>query len=147
MPRITPFLWFDNNADEAIDFYLSVFKDSKRLDVRPSGEASKGPVVTRAFELDGRRFIAFNGGPHFKFNEAISFVVDCEDQKEIDFYWNAFIAGGGSESRCGWLKDKFGVSWQIVPKNIAELLSRSGAMQAMMSMKKLDIAALKAAAQ
>lgn len=146
MPGITPFLWFDNNADEAVDFYLSVFKDSKRLDMKSSGEASKGPAMARTFELDGRRFVAFNGGPHFKFSEAISFVVDCEDQQEIDFYWNAFLAGGGSESQCGWLKDKFGVSWQIVPKNIGELLSRPGAMQAMMGMKKLDIAALKAAA-
>ena len=146
MPRITPFLWFDNNADEAIHFYLSVFKDSKRLDVHSFDDAGKGAVSSRTFELDGRRFIAFNGGPHFKFNEAISFVVDCEDQQEIDFYWNAFIAGGGHESQCGWLKDKFGVSWQIVPKNIADLLSRPGAMQAMMTMKKLDISALKAAA-
>jgi len=148
MPRITPFLWFDNNAEEAMDFYIAVFKGSKRLDVKRYGDAGPGPkgsVMTASFELDGQRFIALNGGPIFKFTEAVSFVVDCETQDEIDYYWNALTADGGSESQCGWLKDRFGLSWQIVPKDIAALISTPAAMQAMLKMKKLDIATLKAA--
>jgi predicted 3-demethylubiquinone-9 3-methyltransferase (glyoxalase superfamily) len=148
MQKITPFLWFDNNAEEAVNFYLSIFKNSKVLDVKRYGEAGPGPagsVMVIAFELNGQKFTALNGGPYRQFNEAVSFVVNCDDQAEIDFYWDALSAGGG-EVQCGWLKDKFGLSWQVVPTNIAELLSTPAAMQAMMKMKKLDIATLKQAA-
>jgi predicted 3-demethylubiquinone-9 3-methyltransferase (glyoxalase superfamily) len=146
--RITPFLWFNDNAEEAVNFYMSIFKNSKILDVKRYGEAGPGPkgsVMVIAFELDGQEFTALNGGPHFQFTEAVSFVVKCEDQAEIDFYWDALTAGGG-EVQCGWLKDKFGLSWQVVPKNIGELIGTPAAMQAMMTMKKLDIATLKRAA-
>jgi predicted 3-demethylubiquinone-9 3-methyltransferase (glyoxalase superfamily) len=149
-PRITPFLWFDGNAEEAVSFYLTVFKNSRRLsefrrDVDdPSG--SKGSILTVAFELDGQRFTALNGGPMFKFNEAISFVVRCDNQQEIDEYWSKLTAGG-SEVQCGWLKDKFGLSWQIVPARLPELIKHPKAMEAMMQMKKLDIAELERAAQ
>src|SRR5208337_787444 len=115
--RITPFLWFDSNAEEAVDFYLSVFKNSRRLgDFRPveDGQGSKPKVLTIAFELDGQKFTAINGGPTFKFTEAVSFVVRCDSQQEVDDYWSKLSAGGG-EVQCGWLKDKFGLSWQIVP--------------------------------
>ncbi len=141
-PRITPFLWFDSNADEAVDFYLSVFKNSRRL-----GGASRPDqtVLTVAFELDGQKFTALNGGPMFRFTEAISFVVRCESQDEVDYYW-ARLSDGGSEGRCGWLKDKFGLSWQIVPARLAELISHPKALQAMLKMNKLDIAELEAAA-
>lgn len=148
MQKITPFLWFDNNAEEAVTFYLSVFKSGKVTNELRAGEAGpgqKGNVVTIAFELEGQRFTALNGGPHFKFNEAVSFVVRCENQDEIDFYWNALTKDGGAESQCGWLKDKFGLSWQIVPAQIGELLRAPGAMKAMMGMKKLDIAELERA--
>jgi predicted 3-demethylubiquinone-9 3-methyltransferase (glyoxalase superfamily) len=148
-PRITPFLWFDSNAEEAVDFYLSVFKNSRRLgDLRPSVDSSvpKGKVLTVAFELDGQKFTALNGGPTFKFNEAISFVVRCESQEEVDYYWSKLTAGG-SEVQCGWLKDKFGLSWQIVPARLPELIKHPKAMQAMLRMKKLDIAELERAAQ
>ena len=117
-PRISPFLWFDSNAEEAVDFYLTVFKNSRRLDELrrniedPSGP--KGSILTIAFELDGQRFTALNGGPTFKFNEAVSFVVRCDNQQEVDDYWSKLTAGG-SEVQCGWLKDKFGLFWQIVP--------------------------------
>jgi predicted 3-demethylubiquinone-9 3-methyltransferase (glyoxalase superfamily) len=117
VPRITPFLWFDSNAEEAVNFYLSIFKNSRRLDelrMTDNSIAPKGSVLTVAFELDGQRFTALNGGPKFKFTEAISFSVRCESQEEIDHYWTKLTAGG-SESQCGWLKDKFGLSWQIVP--------------------------------
>src|ERR1700742_2623914 len=143
--RITPFLWFDTNAEEAVAFYLGVFKNSRRIShlVRqiddPSG--AKGTVLTITFELDGLEFTALNGGPFHKFNESISFVIRCADQKEIDDYWEKLTAGG-SEIACGWLKDKFGLSWQVVPANIGELVSPPKAMQAMMQMKKLDIAEL-----
>jgi predicted 3-demethylubiquinone-9 3-methyltransferase (glyoxalase superfamily) len=140
-PRITPFLWFNANAEEAVDFYVSIFKNSRRLD----DLRADGRVVTIGFELEGQKFTALNGGPSFKFNEAISLLVRCDTQAEIDNYWSKLTAGG-SEGQCGWLKDKFGLSWQIVPARIAELLRASGAMQAMMQMKKLDIAALEAAA-
>jgi predicted 3-demethylubiquinone-9 3-methyltransferase (glyoxalase superfamily) len=135
-PLITPFLWFNSNAEEAVDFYLSVFKNSRRLDEMRMPD---GKVLTLAFELDGLRFTALNGGPMFKFNESVSFVVRCDSQDEIDYYWSKFTAEG-SESQCGWLKDKFGLSWQIVPGRIAELLSHPNAMQAIMGMKKLNIA-------
>ncbi len=146
--RITPFLWFDSNADEAVNFYLSVFKNSRRFDeLRNSGDAPgpKGGILTIAFELDGQRFTALNGGPHFKFNEAVSFVVRCDSQQEVDEYWSKLTAGG-AESQCGWLKDKYGLSWQIAPKNIYELIKPPAAMQAMLKMKKINIAELKNAA-
>ncbi len=147
--RITPFLWFDNNAEEAVTFYLSIFPNSRRLsDLRNTGDAPgpKGGVLTISFELNGLRFTALNGGPAFKFNEAVSFVVTCDTQDEIDYYWSK-LTEGGSEVQCGWLKDKFGLSWQIVPARIGELLKTSKAMQAMMKMKKLDIAELERAGQ
>jgi predicted 3-demethylubiquinone-9 3-methyltransferase (glyoxalase superfamily) len=148
-PRITPFLWFDSNAEEAVDFYISVFKNSRRLDeLRNTGDAPgpKGGVLTIAFELDGQKFTALNGGPAFKFTEAISFVVRCDSQQEIDHYWSKLTAGG-SEVQCGWLKDKFGLAWQIVPARLSDYVKHSKAMQAMMKMKKLDIAELERAAQ
>jgi predicted 3-demethylubiquinone-9 3-methyltransferase (glyoxalase superfamily) len=140
-PRITPFLWFDSNAEEAVDFYLSVFKNSRRLD-----GTGKGGAVTIAFELDGQTFTALNGGPVFKFNEAVSFVVRCDSQQEVDDYW-AKLTAGGSESQCGWLKDKFGLSWQIVPASLPQLVKHPKALQAMLQMKKIDIAELERAAQ
>ena len=148
-PRITPFLWFDNNAAEAVDFYLSVFRNSRKLaEFRVPDEAGnpEGKVLTVAFELDGQRFTALNGGPHFKFTEAISFVVRCDTQQEVDEYWDK-LSQGGAEVQCGWLKDKFGLSWQVVPARLPELIRNPKAMQAMMQMKKLDIAALEQAAQ
>jgi predicted 3-demethylubiquinone-9 3-methyltransferase (glyoxalase superfamily) len=149
-PRITPFLWFDSNAEEAVDFYLTVFKSSRRLEALrrnaddPGGK--KGSVLTIAFELDGQKFTALNGGPMYKFTEAISFVVRCDSQEEVDYYWERLTAGG-SEIACGWLKDKFGLCWQIVPVQMLELIRHPKAMQAMMQMKKIDIAALERAAQ
>ena len=142
-PRITPFLWFDANAEEAVDFYLTVFKNSRRL-----GELRMpdGKVLTVAFELDGQKLTALNGGPKFKFTEAISLVVRCDSQQEVDEYWSKLTAGG-SESQCGWLKDKFGLSWQIVPAKIHEVLKNPKAVEAMMKMKKLDMAVLERAAQ
>ena len=154
-PRITPFLWFDNDAEEAVAFYLSIFKNSRRLDEMKTPEslelpAKAGPkpkVLTIAFELDGQKFTALNGGPLFKFNESVSFVVRCDSQEEIDYYWSKLTADGGTESQCGWLKDKFGLSWQIVPARLSELLAHPKAVQAMMGMKKLDIAELERAAK
>ncbi len=144
LPRISPFLWFDSNAEEAVDLYLSVFKNSRRLnDMR----MPDGKVLTLAFELEGQRFTALNGGPMFKFNESVSFVVRCDSQEDIDYYWSRLSANGGMESQCGWLKDKFGLSWQIVPGRIAELLSHPKAMQAIMGMKKINIAELEQAAK
>ena len=148
-PRITPFLWFDGNAEEAADFYVSIFPNSRRVgELRNPGDAPgpKGGALTVSFELDGTKFTALNGGPAFKFTEAISFAVRCDSQEEIDDYW-AKLTAGGQEVQCGWLKDKFGLSWQIVPANISELVKDSKAMQAMMKMKKLDIAELERAAQ
>ncbi len=147
-PRITPFLWFDSNAEEAVNFYLSVFKNSRRLDDLRSPDDNPGPkgsVLTIAFELDGQKFTALNGGPLFKFNESVSFLVRCDTQQEVDYYWSK-LSAGGSESQCGWLKDKFGLSWQVVPARIAELIKHPKAMQAMLKMKKLDIAELERAA-
>ena|ERR1041385_7079694 len=139
--KITPFLWFDKNAAEAAKFYVSVFKNSRIINVSPM-------VVT--FELEGLRFMGLNGGPHFKFTEAVSFYVDCETQKEVDYFWEK-LSKGGSRSQCGWLKDKFGLSWQIVPRVLGELMGgkdRAGAdraLQAMLKMKKLDIKKLEKA--
>ena len=148
-PRITPFLWFDANADEAVNFYLTVFKNSRRLDKLCTTDDSRGPtgsILTIAFELDGQKFTAINGGPIFKFNEAISFVVRCDSQQEVDDYWSK-LSAGGCEVQCGWLKDKFGLSWQIVPARLPDLIKHPKAMQAMLRMKKLDIAELEHAAQ
>jgi predicted 3-demethylubiquinone-9 3-methyltransferase (glyoxalase superfamily) len=148
-PRITPFLWFDSNAEQAVDFYLSVFKNSRRLSELRNVEGSPGPkggILTIAFELDGQRFTALNGGPSFKFTEAISFVVRCDSQREVDEYWSK-LSAGGTEIQCGWLKDKFGLCWQIVPARLPELIKHPKAMQAMMKMKKLDIAELERAAK
>ncbi|RYY41630.1 MAG: VOC family protein [Chitinophagaceae bacterium] len=143
MQKITPFLWFDGNAEEAARFYTSVFPDAKITGGMPG---PNGKPVVVAFELAGQTFTALNGGPQFKFNESISFVVHCADQAEIDFYWNALTADGGAPSRCGWLKDQFGLSWQIIPRNLSTLLSRPGAMDALMTMDKIEIAQLESAA-
>jgi predicted 3-demethylubiquinone-9 3-methyltransferase (glyoxalase superfamily) len=148
-PRITPFLWFDSNAEEAVEFYLTVFKNSRRLDQLDNvddGRSPKGSVLTIAFELDGQTFTAINGGPIFKFTEAVSFVVRCDSQQEVDEYWSK-LSEGGSDMQCGWLKDKFGLSWQIVPSRLPDLIKHPKAMQAMLQMKKLDLAALERAAQ
>src|SRR5580700_4079617 len=153
MPKIQPFLWFDDNAEEAVAFYLSVFKNAKAGGVTRWGEGGPGKpgsVLTASFTLEGLEFVALNGGPHFKFNESISFVVNCKDQAEIDEMWEKLSADGG-EVQCGWLKDKFGLSWQVVPTVLPELLSHADAeksgrvMRAMLKMKKLDIRALKQA--
>jgi predicted 3-demethylubiquinone-9 3-methyltransferase (glyoxalase superfamily) len=149
-PRITPFLWFDSNAEEAVNFYLTVFRNSRKLDMQNNSPDHPNPpakILTIAFELDGQKFTALNGGPMFKFTEAISFVVRCDSQQEIDEYWSKLTADGGKESQCGWLKDKFGLSWQIVPARIGELIRHPKAMQAMLQMKKLNIAELERAAQ
>lgn len=150
MQKISPFLWFDDQAEQAAEFYTSVFKNSKmggvmRYDA-PSSKASgqpEGSAMTVSFELEGLHFTALNGGPIFKFSEAISFVISCEDQAEIDYYWEKLSAVPESE-QCGWLKDKFGLSWQVVPKDMGSLIKSPKAMQAMMQMKKIDIAKLKA---
>lgn len=155
MQKITPFLWFDNQAEEAVKFYVSIFKDSKIGNVARCGDGGPGPkgsVMTANFQLDGQEFIALNGGPHFKFNESISFVIDCKTQDEVDHFWNK-LSAGGQESMCGWLKDKFGVSWQVVPTILIELLQDKDAqkakrvMEAMLQMKKIDISKLKQAAE
>jgi len=151
--KITPFLWFDTNAEEAVDFYTSIFPDSRKLSVSHYGEGGpmpKGTAMTVGFELAGRRYTALNGGPHFKFNEAVSFVVNCDTQAELDAYWEKLTSGGGKPVQCGWLKDRFGLSWQIVPTILPQLVGKPGAggrvMQALMQMVKLDIAKLQAAA-
>jgi predicted 3-demethylubiquinone-9 3-methyltransferase (glyoxalase superfamily) len=155
MQKITPFLWFDNQAEEAMNFYVSIFKNSKVLGVTRYGDAGPGPkgsVMTAAFELDGQKFTALNGGPHFKFTEAVSFVVNCTTQEEVDYFWKK-LAQGGQESQCGWLKDKYGLSWQVVPTVLVELLQDKDpkksqrVMQAMLQMKKIDISKLEQAYQ
>jgi predicted 3-demethylubiquinone-9 3-methyltransferase (glyoxalase superfamily) len=155
MQKITPFLWFDNNAEEAAQLYTSIFKNSKILTVSRYGDAGPGPkgsVMVVRFQLAGQEFTALNGGPRFKFSEAFSFVVNCENQQEIDEYWSKLTANGGAESMCGWLKDKFGFSWQIVPTVLGKLMSdkdpkgANRVMQALLQMKKLDIATLERAA-
>ena len=159
MQRITPFLWFDGKAEEAANFYTSVFKNSKIVSVSRYGDEAakasgmpKGAAMTVAFRLDGQDFVALNGGPHFKFTEAVSFVVNCETQKEVDHYWEKLSAGGDETAQqCGWLKDKYGLSWQIVPSVMVEMLQdkdpkKSGrVMAALIKMKKLDIKTLKKA--
>ncbi|WGG48327.1 VOC family protein [Rugamonas sp. DEMB1] len=159
MSKITPCLWFDEQAEEAVEFYTGIFPNSKVLAVSRYGEAGQevhrkqpGSVMTIAFELDGQRFTALNGGPVFRFNEAVSFLVDCADQREVDYYWEQLGAGGDQAAQqCGWLKDKYGASWQVVPKVLIEMLgdgeSERGqrVMGAMMAMRKLDIAQLRRA--
>lgn len=152
MQKITPFLWFDNNAQEAMKFYTSVFKDSSIGEVTMYNDAvakmsglPEGTMMTATFNILGQQFMVLNGGPTFKFTEAISFFVSCEDQEEVDYYWNALTQNGGEESQCGWLKDKFGLSWQIVPKQLGQYLGNpdpvkaNKAMEAMLKMHKLDI--------
>lgn len=145
--KISPFLWFDRNAEEAVDFYLSIFKNSRISKIMRYGEAGPGPegtVMTISFELDGQEFTAINGGPHFTFSPAISFVVHCETQEEVDYYWEK-LSAGGHQDQCGWLADKFGVSWQIVPTALLELLGdpdpvkSKQVMESMLKMNKLDI--------
>ena len=153
MQKIAPFLWYDDKAEEAANFYVSVFKNSKILRVTRYGEAgpgAKGTVMIVEFQLEGQEFLALNGGPHFKFTEAISFVVNCETQEEVDYFWQN-LSEGGAESQCGWLKDKYGLSWQVVPTILAELMQDKDpeksqrVMKAMLQMKKIDIKTLKQA--
>jgi predicted 3-demethylubiquinone-9 3-methyltransferase (glyoxalase superfamily) len=154
MHKVTPFLWFDNNGEAAMNFYVSLFPKSKVLDRSAWGEGGPVPpggMMVGDFELDGQRVLILNGGPHFKLNESFSFSVACKDQHEIDYYWNALTADGGEESQCGWCKDKFGLSWQIVPKRLQELMSGDDPagvgrlVGAFMQMKKFDIAELERA--
>lgn len=148
MQKITPNLWFDRNAKEAIDFYLSVFKDARVVNTSyypTEGLADfqkefAGKELTIEFELFGQRFTAINAGSEFKFNESVSFMISCEDQEEIDYYWEKLTAEGGKESVCGWLKDKYGLSWQVTPANMEELMKKPGAFQTMMKQKKIIIA-------
>jgi predicted 3-demethylubiquinone-9 3-methyltransferase (glyoxalase superfamily) len=153
MPQITPFLWFDHQAEEAANFYVSVFKNSQIGAITRYGDAGPGPkgsVMTIDFELDGQRFIALNGGPHFKFTEAISFSIECHTQDEVDHYWSKLTAGG-QEVQCGWVKDKYGLSWQVNPIALGRMLSdpdpqkAKRAMEAMLKMKKIVIADLERA--
>ncbi len=153
MQKIVPFLWFESQAEEAANFYAAIFKNSKVGAPTRCGDAGPGPkgsVLVMPFELEGQKFLALNGGPHFKFTEAVSFVVNCETQAEVDYFWEK-LSDGGQKSQCGWLKDKFGLSWQIVPTALPEVLQgkdplgAARAMQAMMQMTKLDIAALRRA--
>ena len=154
--KITPFLWFDNNAEAAAQFYTSIFKNSKILEVSRYGDAGPGPkgsVMVVKFQIAGQDVTALNGGPRFTFSEAFSFVVSCENQQEIDEYWSKLTAGGGQESMCGWLKDKCGFSWQIIPANLGKLMGQKDpkkanrVMQALLNMRKLDIATLEQAAE
>ena len=153
MPTITPFLWFDNNAEEAMNFYVSVFKNSKVLTVSRYGEAGPGPagsVMTAEFQIEGQEFVLLNGGPRFQFTEAISFVVNCDTQEEVDYFWEK-LSEGGQKSRCGWLKDRFGLWWQVVPVVLAELMNDKDSekskrvMQSMLTMDKIEIDPLKRA--
>jgi predicted 3-demethylubiquinone-9 3-methyltransferase (glyoxalase superfamily) len=153
--KIVPNLWFDTEAEEAAEFYVSVFKDSKILAVThypESGPRETGMVMTVEFELEGQRFVGINGGPEFKFDEAVSFAIECETQEEIDYFWDR-LTDGGRESQCGWLEDRFGVSWQVVPTGIEEVFSDADperaerAMKALLTMGKIDLAALRSAAE
>ncbi len=155
MQKIIPNLWFDTQAEEAADFYTSVFKSSRVLNVTHYTEAGPRPagtVMTVEFELDGQRFVGINGGPEFTFDEAVSFQITCEDQDEVDYFWEK-LSEGGEESQCGWLKDRYGLSWQVVPTGMGELFADPDperarrAMQAMLGMRKLDIGALRRAAE
>lgn len=148
MKKITPFLWFDTEAEDAMNFYVSIFKNSK---VNGVAHGPDGKAFTVSFELDGQEFMALNAGPEFKFNEALSMYVNCEDQAEVDYFWNALIADGGEESMCGWLKDKYGLSWQVVPKQLGELMGdpdpekSKRVTQAMLKMHKIIVADLQEA--
>ena len=153
MQKITPFLWFDDQAEEAMNFYVSIFNNSRIKDVsryNEEGSGAPGKVIVGTFELEGQQFMALNGGPHFKFTEAISLYVSCETQQEVDELWNKLVEGG-APSQCGWLKDKFGVSWQIIPKALGEMMSdpnpvkAGNVMQAMLQMVKIDVEGLKRA--
>jgi len=155
MSKITPFLWFDDKAEEAMNFYVSIFKNSKAGSVTRYGDAGPGPkgsVMSVTFELDGQEFFALNGGPHFTFSPAVSFFINCETQQEVDELWEK-LSAGGEKQRCGWLKDKYGLSWQIVPAVLTELLHDKNpakskhVMEAMMQMEKLDIEKLRRAAE
>ena len=155
MQKITTYLWFDGQALEAAEFYTSLFKNSKIVDVSRYGEGAPRPagtVLTVTFELDGQRFIALNGGPDFTFTEAISLFIDCEDQNEVDYFWDKLV-DGGEPSQCGWLKDRYGLSWQVIPKRLLEVLSdpdpdkAQRAMQSMFTMSKIDVPALEKAYQ
>lgn len=156
MQKITPFLWFDSNAEEAVNLYISVFSGGRITTISRYGKHGpfpEGTAMSIEFELEGQGFMALNGGPHFKFTEAISLFVRCETQEEVDRMWDALCAGGGEPQRCGWLKDRFGVSWQIIPRALGELMSQPDrqkagrVMQAMLQMGKIDIAVLKKAAE
>ena len=153
MQKITPFLWFDDQAEEAMNYYVSIFKNSKIVSVNRYGDAGPGPkgkVMTATFQLNGQEFMALNGGPEFRFTEAISFFVNCETQQEVDELWEK-LSAGGEEQRCGWLKDKYGLSWQIIPTVLGELMGDQDAekagrvTQAMLQMNKIDIAGLRRA--
>ena len=149
MKKITPFLWFNSQAEEAMNLYVSIFKNSKVGQVRRAGP--NGPVVSVTFTLEGQEIFALNGGPHYELSPAFSMYVDCKDQKEVDELWNKLLAGGGKEDQCGWLRDRFGLSWQIIPTILPELLGHKDpaiakrAFEAMMKMKKIDIATLEKA--
>jgi predicted 3-demethylubiquinone-9 3-methyltransferase (glyoxalase superfamily) len=155
MPTITPNLWFDTQAEEAANYYCEIFPNSRIItktyynDAVPS---KAGEVLTVEWELDGQKFVGINGGPQFTFDEAVSFQIDCDDQDEIDYYWDRLTADGGKEGPCGWLGDKYGLAWQVVPRGIDQILTKDSeggkrAMEAMFKMKKLDLATLKAAAE
>ena len=154
--KITPNLWFDMNAEEAANFYVDLFDDGRILNVARYPEGSPGPageVMTVEWELNGQKFVGINGGPQFQFSEAVSFMISCKDQEEVDYYWDRLTADGGKEGQCGWLSDKFGLAWQVVPEGMDEVFSdpdptkAERSMAAMMKMKKLDIAELRAAAE
>ena len=159
MEKITQCLWYDTQAEEAANFYVSIFKNSRIGVITHYNEASaqvsgqpKGSVLTVEFEIAGQKFTALNGGPLFKFNESVSFVINCDTQEEIDYFWEKLTQDGGQESMCGWLKDKFGLSWQVVPAALSELMSgdpqkANHVMQAILQMKKLDLGTLRAAAE
>jgi predicted 3-demethylubiquinone-9 3-methyltransferase (glyoxalase superfamily) len=153
MQKITNCLWFDGQAEDAVRFYTSIFKNSKTFETArytEAGPGQPGSVMTIRFQIEDQEFLALNGGPEFKFNEAVSFIVNCKDQSEVDYYWNKLTADGGEEVQCGWLKDKYGISWQITPTILHELIRdprvANNVIKAMLKMVKLDIAALKSAA-
>ena len=154
--KITPSLWFDMNAEEAANFYVDLFDDARILDVTRYPEGTPGPageVMTVEWELNGQKFVGINGGPQFQFSEAVSFMISCKDQDEVDYYWDRLTADGGEEGQCGWLTDRFGLAWQVVPEGMDEVFNdpdpakAERSMAAMMKMKKLDVAELRAAAE
>lgn len=155
MQKVSPCLWYNHNAGEAVDFYLSVFKDGKILDTSYYNEenphGNSGAVLAIYFEIMGQQYIALNGGPDFPFTNAVSFMINCEDQKEIDYYWDAFLKSGGKEIECGWINDRFGLSWQVTPRILNEMMcdknpaKAAATMKAMMQMVKIDIAGLQRA--